>query len=381
MSGTILLGSLFGIKVRIHFSWFFIFVLFAWLLASNVLAMQFPDWSFRTRLLVGIVESAMLFVSVLIHEFSHSLVAIRRGHTVRSITLFFLGGVSEIEDESESAADEFLISFVGPLTSLVLGALLMGAGWLITSSNDVVGTIVLYLGFMNLGLGVFNLIPAYPLDGGRVLKSLVWKATGNQDKAINVSSLAGSMLGFFLIGLGVFFAISGNLLNGLWLVFIGWFIQSTASSTRREQVTQRVLSGKTVRDAMSDEVPTVPPGVTVEGFLNGYVMKEFRRAYVVGFGEAIRGLITVNQIRSVPEEERPRKYITEVMIPANQITTIGPDDSLESALSVLVTTGFHQLLVVEKGRPVGMLTRGDVLRVLEISELFPPEAIRRAAAR
>jgi CBS domain-containing protein len=189
------------------------------------------------------------------------------------------------------------------------------------------------------------------------------------------------MLGFFLIGLGVFFAISGNLLNGLWLVFIGWFIQSTASSTRREQVTQRVLSGKTVRDAMSDEVPTVPPGVTVEGFLNGYVMKEFRRAYVVGFGEAIRGLITVNQIRSVPEEERPRKYITEVMIPANQITTIGPDDSLESALSVLVTTGFHQLLVVEKGRPVGMLTRGDVLRVLEISELFPPEAIRRAAAR
>jgi CBS domain-containing protein len=110
-------------------------------------------------------------------------------------------------------------------------------------------------------------------------------------------------------------------------------------------------------------------------------MKEFRRAYVVGFGEAIRGLITVNQIRSVPEEERPRKYITEVMIPANQITTIGPDDSLESALSVLVTTGFHQLLVVEKGRPVGMLTRGDVLRVLEISELFPPEAIRRAAAR
>lgn len=372
MSGTFKLGRFLGIDVKIHFSWIFIFALLAWILSDNILPARYPGWTQQTYLFIGITGSLLLFVSVLVHEFAHSLVAISRGHAVKSITLFFLGGVSEIEEESHSASEEFLISAAGPAMSFGLSLIFWLLSILIPSGVAQVKGLAEYLAIMNLVLGIFNLIPAFPLDGGRVLKSLVWKATGNEDRAINASSLAGSALGFVFIGVGILFVLRGNLLNGLWLVFIGWFIQSSASSIRRQKATENTLAGKTVSDAMRTEVPKVMPGITVQALVDQYINEDFERAYLVTLGgDTYQGLVTITDVKKLPHEERANKYITEIMTKASEVRSVEVNDPLESALEMLVETGYHQLVVVENGRPIGLVTRGDVLRVLEIAQLFP----------
>ena len=233
MSGTFGLGRLFGVRIQVHFSWVFIFALIAWSLASSWLPSRYVDWSTTQYWTVGVIGSTLLFVCVLIHELSHSLEAIRRGLRVTSITLFFLGGFSQIDGESRSASEEFWVSVVGPIASLGLASL-FGLIYLnLRASTGPLTALTQYLMFVNLLVGLFNLIPAFPLDGGRVLRSLVWKATQSQERATRVASLTGSVLGFTLIGVGVVAIFTNSLVTGIWLMFIGWFIQSTASSVRQ----------------------------------------------------------------------------------------------------------------------------------------------------
>lgn len=369
-----MLGRLFGISIRIHFSWVFIFALVAWSLATS----YFPDrWSESTRWTLGVIGSVVLFVSVLIHELSHSLVAMSRGHKVKSITLFFLGGISEIEEEAENPGEEFWIAVVGPLTSLGL-ALIFGIIYLIVrNGSEQLSRLTQYLTFVNITLGVFNLLPAFPLDGGRVLRSIVWRASGSLAKATAVAGTTGSLLGFGMIALGVFFAFTGSLITGLWLVFIGWFIQSAASSARQQQTLQTALSGQLVRDAMQTRFSTVPPGTSVQRLVTDHITKEFERAYIVGLGDAFYGLVTLSDVRKLPPEQWASKYVTEIMTKAPDVLTVRPDDPLEKALQGLITRGYHQLLVMDGGKPVGIVTRGDVLRVLEVAQLLPIDSRRQ----
>src|SRR5919106_1326610 len=282
MSGTFQLGRLFGIDIKFHFTWIFIFLLVAWSLAGAYLPANYPGWSTSTYWTVGIIGSTLLFASVLVHELSHSLVAISRGYKVSGITLFFLGGVSEIAEEATKASEEFWIAVVGPASSIILAAVFWVLLRVISGINSQVEALLQYLAFINLALALFNLIPAFPMDGGRVLKDIVWQTTGSLPKANTVATTVGSLLGYGLIGVGIIIAFStGNFLSGLWLVFIGWFIQSAASSTRHQYRVQTALSGLTVRDGMQGEVPTVEPGVTVQELLEQYVTKEFQRVYLV----------------------------------------------------------------------------------------------------
>ena len=373
MSGTIVIFRVFGIPIRVHFSWVFIFALISWSLKNSFLPDQYPGWSESAYWIVGIISSLMLFVSVLIHELSHSIVALYRKHPVRSITLFFLGGVSEIEEESHSAGEEFWIAFVGPLTSFVLALLFFLIHIPFGSSNSQFAAVTQYLYWVNLIVGAFNLLPAFPLDGGRVLKAIIWKVTRSEEKAVRASSRSGSILGFFFIGLGIFSLFSGDAIRGLWLVFIGWFIQSSASSARRQQREGNALSGRLIRDAMRTHLPAVEPGMSVSALVDRYISRDFERAYVVSLGDRLLGLVTVSDLKKVPIESRPTMFITEVMVKADDIASVDIDEPLEKALDMLVKTGFHQLLVIENDVPVGFVSRGDVLRVLEISQLISPQ--------
>ena len=373
MSGTFALGRLFGVSVRIHFSWIFIFALVAWSLASSWLPSQYVGWSRGQYWAVGVVGSALLFACVLIHELSHSLEAIRRGRRVRSITLFFLGGVSEIEEEARTASEEFWVSIVGPITSLALAGL-FGLLYLnFRSGPGQIAALLQYLMIVNLAVGVFNLFPAFPLDGGRVLRALVWRATRSHERATRVASLTGSALGFGLIGLGIVFVFTNSLVSGIWLVFIGWFIQSAASSVRRDSAERLVVSGRTVGDAMEEDFPIVEPGMSIQVLLDERISKDFQRAYVVILGDTFQGLITVTDVRGVPPEQRAVKWVSEAMTKAEDALTLPPDAPLEEGLRVLAQRNIHQLVVMESGKPVGLLTRAGVLRVMELAELLPRE--------
>ena len=371
MSGTFGLGRLFGVRIQVHFSWVFIFALISWSLASSWLPSKYVGWSTVQYWTVGVIGSVLLFVCVLIHELSHSLEAIRRGLRVSSITLFFLGGFSQMDGESRSAGEEFWVSVVGPIASLGL-ACLFGLVYLnLRSSTGPLAALTQYLMFVNLLVGLFNLIPAFPLDGGRVLRSLVWKATRSQERATRVASLTGSVLGFGLIGVGVVAIFTNSLVTGIWLMFIGWFIQSTASSARQGSSARLVVSGRTVGDAMDRRLRVVPPGVSIQRLVDEYMVAEMERAYLVMLGDTFYGLITVTDVRTVPMAEWPGKWVSEVMTKAEDAVKLSPDDLLEEGLKILAEKNIQQAVVVECGRPVGMLTRAGVLRVMEVSQLAP----------
>jgi Zn-dependent protease len=371
VSGTFGLGRLFGVRIQVHFSWVFIFALIAWSLASSWLPSRYVDWSTTQYWTVGVIGSTLLFVCVLIHELSHSLEAIRRGLRVKSITLFFLGGFSQIDGESRSASEEFWVSVVGPIASLGLASL-FGLIYLnLRASTGPLTALTQYLMFVNLLVGLFNLIPAFPLDGGRVLRSLVWKATQSQERATRVASLTGSVLGFTLIGVGVVAIFTNSLVTGIWLMFIGWFIQSTASSVRQSGSERIVVSGRTVGDAMDKRLQVVPPGISIQRLVDEHMVAEMQRAYLVMLGDTFYGLITVSDVRLVPMAVWPGTWVSEAMTKVQDAITLSPDDPLEEGLKILADKNIQQAIVMESDSPVGMLTRAGVLRVMEVSQLAP----------
>ena len=370
MSGTVRIGRLFGVDVRVHFSWVFIFAFVAFSLSNSYLPGTYPGWSSGQYWITGVAASVLLFLCVLVHEFSHSIEAIRRGRKVRSITLFLLGGVSEIEEDSRSAGEEFWVSFVGPATSLVLALFF----WLlflgIQSGNPQLSALVQYLALVNLLIGVFNLVPAFPLDGGRVLRALVWRTTGSEMRATTIASRIGSAFGAGFVGLGIgIMLVTDDVVTGLWLVIVGWFIRSASSSAREQQAEESGLSGRRVRDAMREDFPTIEPGTRVQVLLEQHMAREFERAYVVALGDTLYGLITVIDVKRVAPEARARTWVSEAMTRVSDLVTVAPDAPLKEGLGYCAQNGV--VVVVDNGRPVGLLSRQDALRVMEVSQLFP----------
>ncbi len=370
MSGAVRVGRVFGIDLKVHFSWVFIFVLVSWTLATSYLPDGYPGWSEKQYWAIGIIGSLLLFACVFVHELSHSLEAIRRGRQAESITLFFLGGVSQMQEEAETAGDEFWVSVVGPLTSLGLAVAFWLVYLIIRGGPSQATALVWYLAYVNLAIGLFNLMPALPLDGGRVLRAILWKLTGDQAKATATASRAGTGLGFGLVALGITLVFVTRNIAGVWLALIGWFIQSAATSIREQQVAEQLLSGRLVREAMRTDFPTVDPGATIQRLLDERIVRDFERAYVVVLGDTFRGLITTTDVRDVAPNARERRWVSEVMIRAEDVVTLPPDAPLEDALELIVQRGFHQLVVVAGHRAVGLVTRGDVLRVIEVSRLL-----------
>jgi Zn-dependent protease len=356
------LGTIFGIRIGLDYSWFVIFALLTWTLASNYFPAEFKNWPAPLYWLMGAITALLLFGSVLLHELGHSLVALRFNIPVRSITLFIFGGVAQIGAEPPSAVAEFLIAVAGPLVSLALAALFYLGQPLAAGSEPLLG-LAEYLAYINLALVLFNLIPGYPLDGGRVFRAVVWAATGDMRRATLVAANVGRAFAVLFILLGVWQIFSGNL-GGLWIAFIGWFLDNAALAQIQQVVFQGLLAGHTVSQAMSDRCLAVPADMSLEQLVDRHILAGGQRWFLVRRGDETIGLITLHRLKQVPRERWPATKAVDVMLPLNQLKRIRPDENLWTAMQRMDRDGVNQLPVMTDGQVIGMLSREDLISYL-----------------
>lgn len=360
-------GRIFGIELRIDYSWFVIFFLILWTFTTNVFPATLPGRDTGTYMLMGGAGALLFFASLLAHELAHSLVARARGIRVHGITLFIFGGMARTSDEFETPADEFLITAVGPVSSMLIAAIFWAVAQL--PLDDAATTVFGYLAVINLVLAVFNLLPGFPLDGGRLFRALVWKRTGDLRRATRIAANGGKIFGYTLMVLGLLNLFGGDPVGGIWLVFIGWFVRMAAESSYTQMVLRSSLEGVRVRNAMSPNPQTVPPGLTLEQFLQAHVLNGRHHSYPVVDGARPVGLITLDRVRSAPRNEWHVRTIGDAMAPLSEQITVAPDDSLIAAMEKIAAAGSGRILVTEGDRLVGILSRSDVARWLEREQL------------
>lgn len=369
MKAQIRLGRIAGIEIGLHYSWFIIAILITFSLKDQF-RMVNPDWSPVLMWGIALVTAVLFFVALLLHELAHSLVAKSRGLKVRAITLFALGGVSQIESEASDAKSEFWIAIVGPLTSLAIGALCLGVERLAfpgqaTEPAAPVAALLMWLGRINVVLAIFNMIPGYPLDGGRVLRSIIWWIGQSQERATKWASYAGQLVAFLFILYGLVASFTTRSFQGLWIVFIGWFLLDASRSTSLQMEILSGLRGRRVADIMERDCALVEGHISLQDFVDEYVLRSGRRCFIVVQGNSLVGLITPNEVKKVPREEWPQTSIQSVMIPLKQLHVVTPDTAAVQALDLLTKQDVNQMPVVSDGHLVGVFSRGQVMRYLQ----------------
>jgi Zn-dependent protease len=402
MNGTrgVRLGRLFGIQIAIDPSWVFIVILMTWSLAVTF-SHWHSNWGDGTCWAVALLGSLLFFASVLLHELAHSLVARRFGVPVSSITLFLFGGVSNIEREPPSAKAEFFTAVVGPLTSIVLGVALLLIGSLVTSVPtgttldptaafmllDPGETLLMWLGTINIVVGIFNLIPGFPLDGGRLLRSAIWAATRDLRVATRWASAIGQAIGWGFVLLGVAIAFGADvpffgrgIVSGLWLAFIGWFLASAAAQSWRMQLVHELLEGWPVSRLVRPVAATVRPDLELAAFVNDWLMRGDDRAFaVVDDAGRFLGLVTLADIRRVPRPQWTATRMADVMTPRERLVTTSPREDLADALMKMSRADVSQLPVMDGQELAGMLLRSDVVKWIELQlQIQRPQARRYA---
>jgi Zn-dependent protease/CBS domain-containing protein len=376
LTHSLKLGRIAGIEIRVHYSWLLVAVLVTWSLAAGYFPARYRSWSAEAYWGAGIAAALLFFASVLLHELAHSLVARARGSRVQSITLFIFGGVSSIRDEPASAGDEFAIAIVGPVSSLVLAGIFWAIGAAVPGRGPA-HAVLTYLAFINGILAVFNLLPGFPLDGGRVLRSVLWAATRSLRRATELASYVGHTIAYLLIFWGITQAFGGALLNGMWTVFIGWFLDGAATAARRGQEQRAALHGLRVAELMETNPPVATPAMNVQEFVFLYALRRGRRALPVveppgpespaDTPPRLLGLVTITDVKEVPQPEWATTSVAQIMTPM-PLRTVTPDTPVEEALRLLVEGSLNQVPVVRDDRLVGLLTRADVLRYLQLRE-------------
>ena len=380
-------GTLFGISIHVDWSWILIFLLVTWNLAGAVFPALHPDWSIGMNIALGIAASLLFFVSILLHELAHSLVAKARGLPVRRITLFFFGGVSNIEREPPSPSTEFLMAIVGPLTSLLLG---FGFIWLgrqnipemdtalrspqqLLRGLDPLSTMLLWLGPINILLGLFNLIPGFPLDGGRVLRSILWAITKDFRRATRWATTIGQGVGWLMIlaGVAMIFGatvpvLGSGTLNGMWLAFIGWFLVQAASQSYQQVVVEDMLEGVPITRLMRDPAPAVPPDLPISTLVYDHIMQGDERAFPVVEADRLLGMVFIENLRTLDRSSWDKTTVRDVMVPQNELETVTPREDAMDAFQKLTHQEMRQIPVVQNGKLIGMLRRRDILRWLQL---------------
>lgn len=365
MKGSLRVARIAGIDISIHYTWIIIFLLITWSLAAGYFPLAYPGWDQLIYWLTSAVAALALFISVLLHELAHSLVAKSRGLPVKSITLFLLGGVSNLESEPEKPGVEFVVAIAGPLSSLALAAIFWAVHVFELAALSPVKAAVDYLVIVNILLAAFNILPGFPLDGGRVLRSLIWGATGNLQKATNIAASVGQGFGWLMIAGGIFWAFMGSFMNGIWLILIGWFLNSAAEAARREVELRSLWLNVRVASVMDDRPETIEPAAPVDKLVNEiYLKKGVRFAPVVDNGKLV-GVVTLSDLKKVPQGEWKITPISRIMTTA-PLYTVGQEDSMSAAVNLMAEHGVNQLPVVAEGRLVGMLCRADVLRYVQV---------------
>jgi Zn-dependent protease/CBS domain-containing protein len=357
------LGRIMGIPIQLDYSWFLIFILITWTLAVGYFPAEFRGWPTYEYWAVGLVTSVLFFGSVLLHELGHSVIAMHYGIPVSGINLFIFGGVSQIEKEPPSAGVEFLMAIVGPLVSFALAGVFFGLQLAFTSVAPLLA-LVKYLALINGLLGIFNLIPGFPLDGGRVFRSIVWGITGSAHRATSIAGTLGRAIGFLFILFGVYQVIAGNFINGIWIGVIGWFLENAAASEVQQQEIHDLLAGHTVSQAMSFNWTAIPPTMTLQQLVDNHILGNGQRSFVVEEDDHIDGMLTLHDIKERPRDDWPMTMVTQVMIPVGQLKRTEPNADLWDAIEEMNHDGVNQLPVMTDGQILGMLRREDIISYL-----------------
>lgn len=370
LRGGIPIGRAFGISLRLHYSWFIIFALVTWALTQSYFPSVFPAWNLGSRIAAGIITSLLFFASVLVHELAHSIVSQRQGIPVQSITLFVFGGVSQITEEPKQPKDEFRMAIAGPLSSLVIGGILWGIFFGVRDSNvfavQFIAAITYWLGYINLALGVFNLIPGFPLDGGRVFRSLWWWQSHNLKSATRVAATIGRGIGFAFIFGGIYLVFTSYWFDGIWLALIGWFLESAAIGSYRQLLMQEMLKGHTASEIMSRDCILISPETNIERLVNENILTAGRRCFPVVSGSQVMGLMTLHNVRAVPRERWTAETVKDAMTPFDKLKWVRPDEELSSVFRMIMENDINQVPVVENGQIVGMVTRENLLNFINI---------------
>ncbi|MBE0479665.1 MAG: site-2 protease family protein [Dehalococcoidia bacterium] len=363
-TGGIPIGRLFGVQIKLHPSWFIIFGLVTWALSALYFPSVFPEWDQLTYWGIGVATSLLFFTSVLVHELAHSIVAQREGIPVRGITLFIFGGVSQITREPQSPGLEFRVGLAGPLTSLVIGGIFWGLWFGVRNISSPLAGLSFWLGLINVALAAFNLIPGFPLDGGRVFRSIIWWRLKDVKRATRIAAGFGRGIGFLFIFGGLLLLFQGALLSGIWIAFIGWFLQNAAASSYEQLAIQDVLRGHQVSEVMSQECVRVPARISVEELVQEHILTSGRRCFPVADNGNVLGLITMQEVKKIPAEERSRTRVTEAMVPYEKLRWVPPEEDLSEVLQTMTTEDINQMPVLKDRSIVGLVGRDNLLNFI-----------------
>lgn len=356
--------SIFGFDIKIDASWVFVAIFVTWSLGKGYFPQKTPGLMPEEYWLMGVLGAAGLFFSILFHEIHHSLVARHYGIKIRGITLFIFGGVAEMENEPPSAKSEFWIAIMGPVSSLYLGAFLHLGKFIPLPLS--IASVVAYLSLINIILAVFNMIPAFPLDGGRVLRAFLWNLRGSLKSATKTASLSGNIFGTLFIVLGLLNLLGGNFIGAIWWFLIGMFLRNAANMSMQQLLLRNMMNGEMVAGFMSRNPVTVNPGITVRRFIEDYVYSSHHKMYPVKENGETIGCINTRKIAEIPKSRWDKVRVRELMFPLSEENSIEENVDMMLALGKINNSGHSRLMVMKRGKLVGILSLKDILELLAI---------------
>ena len=382
MNSNVKLGRISGIEIGLHYSWFIIAALIVFSLGEHFRQVN-PNWGAGEIWIGALFTAVLFFVTLLLHELAHSLVAQSRGLKVRAITLFALGGVSQIQDDATDARTEFWVAIAGPIASLIIGfsclGIALGLGWQrSTEPHTAAIGVLVWLGYINIALAFFNMIPGFPLDGGRVLRSLVWAITKNADRSTRIAARVGQVVAFLFILDGIWKYFSGAGFGGLWIAFIGWFLMDAAKASYAEVGTSAALRGMRVSDVMSRDCVIVNRGMSLRDFVDIYLLKTGQRCFAVEDQGRLVGIITPRDVSNISRDRWDETTVREAMRPLQELHVIAPDTPVLDALKLMARNDVNQLPVVANGTLQGMVSRSQLVHLLQVRSVLQLPATYRS---
>ncbi|HEX3723264.1 MAG TPA: site-2 protease family protein [Nitrolancea sp.] len=371
MEASYKLGRIKGIEIGIHYSWLIIFALLTYSLAESFFPSIYGNWTTGQYWIIGLIASLLLFASVLAHELGHSFVAIAKGIPVHNITLFIFGGVASLSQDVEDAKSEFLIAIAGPAVSLLIAVVAFGGRYLTRGVNEQLSAVFDYLMFANGLLVVFNLIPGFPLDGGRVFRSIVWGITNSMERATRIATTLGVIIGYLFIAVGVFVVFEGDLISGIWFGAIGWFLQTAAGQSMQQFRAQSSVQNVQVGMLMDPSPSIVDPGLTLDDLVEHHIIGRNARGVPVVQQGILLGIISPTDLKLSPRADWSTLRVADRMTPRHRLATLPPDAPIQLAMHVMSEMDIQQIPVVHDRLLVGLLTRDAVMRFVQMGGQNP----------